>query len=194
MTHLARVQGVGVRGFTLVETLVAISLISIAIVTPMSLVTQSFSAAFYARDQVTAYYLAQEGIEAVRTIRDGNILANAISNEGRDLLQGIPVGTPFTIDARFSDPLIAIDDCTGTCPRLQTDGTLYGHAPGDPAWVNTNFTRTLTAAYAGPAATNGGEDVIRVASTVSWSAKNGFVRTFTIYENMYRWVEDGAAQ
>lgn len=183
-----------IQGFTLIETLVAISLISIAIVTPMSLVSQSFSAAIHARDQVTAYNLAQEGIEAVRAIRDGNILANALQNAGRNLLQGIPTDTPFTIDARFSDPLAAIDECTsGTCPNLQTDGTLYGYASGDPGWTPTNFKRSLTATFAGPDTVNGGEDIIRVSSTVSWSAKNGNTRTFTISENMYRWVADGSA-
>lgn len=178
------------HGFTLIETLVAVSLISVSIVTPMTLVTQSFSAAFYARDQVTAYNLAQEGIEAVRAIRDGNILANALENQGRDLLNDIPINTPFTIDARESIALDAIEACGAICPPLQTDGILYAY---DPAWENTYFTRTLTAVYAGPSSINSGEDAIRISSTVSWRIKSGALRTFTIYENMYRWVEDGSA-
>ncbi len=188
-------------GFTLIETLVAISLLTVAIVAPMSLVSQSLSAAFYARDQVTAYNLAQEGIEEVRAIRDGNILANALESAGRDLLEGIPIDTSFTVDARESTAAGAIQTCTTQpCPPLQTDGTLYGYAAGDrsipdrdPNWVNTYFTRTLTAAYVGPAGVNGGEDAIRVSVTVSWRTSNNQTRSFTIYENMYRWVEDGAA-
>ncbi len=177
--------------FTLIETLVAVSLISVSIVTPMSLVTQSFSAAYYARDQVTAYNLAQEGIEAVRAIRDGNILANALENEGRDLLEGIPTtNTPFTIDARKENAADAIDPCSSTCLPLQTDGILYAYESG---WTDTNFTRTLTAVYAGRADINGGQDAIRVSSKVSWSLNNGTIRSFTIYENMYRWVEDDSA-
>lgn len=177
-------------GFTLIETLVAISLLTVAIVAPMSLVTQSLSTAVYARDQVTSYNLAQEGIEALRTIRDGNVLANALYSEGRDLLDGIPIGTAFTIDARESTAVSAIASCAGACPPLQTDGTLYGYEDG---WTNTYFTRTLFAAYVGPASINDGQDAIRISVTVTWRTSNNQTRSFTIYENMYRWVDDGVA-
>lgn len=190
------------RAFTLIETLVAVSLLTVAIVAPMSLVSQSLSAAIYSRDQITAYSLAQEGIESVRAIRDGNILANALTNAGKNLLDGIPVGSAFTIDARESTASNAIQTCSGACPRLQTDGTLYGYAPGDRSnpnrdptntWKDTAFTRTLTAVYAGPSSVNNGQDVIRVSVTVSWLTPNGQKRSFTIDENMYRWVNDGSA-
>lgn len=180
-------------GFTLIETLVAISLLTVAIVAPMTLVAQSLSAAIHARDQITAYSLAQEGIEAVRAIRDNNILANAIFSEGRNLLSGIPIGTPFTIDASKGTAVEAIDTCPGQCPPLQTDGTLYGYGDAGFGWTDTYFTRTLTAVYVGPSGVNGGEDAIRVSVTVSWRTPNNQTRSFTIYENMYRWVEDGAA-
>lgn len=183
------------RGFTLIETLVAISLITVAIIAPMSLVSQSLAAAYYARDQVTAYNLAQEGIEAVRAIRDGNILANALNSAGVGLLDGIPTnGAPFTIDARKASAADAISTCASSpCPFLQTDGTLYGYGFCADHSCDTEFTRTLTANYAGPASQNSGEDIIRVSSTVTWHTPNGSLRTFTIYENMYRWVDDGSA-
>ena len=65
-------------GFTLLETLVAITLLTIAIVAPMSLTTQALGSAYYARDQITASYLAQEGLEAVRSVRDANIISNSL--------------------------------------------------------------------------------------------------------------------
>ena len=86
-------------GFTLIETLVAISLLAVAIVAPMSLTTQSLSSAYYARDQMTAFHLAQEAIESVRSVRDENILANEA-----DLLAGIPAGgEPVVIDTRDNE-------------------------------------------------------------------------------------------
>ena len=102
-------------GFTLIETLVAVSLLSVSIVAPMALTTQSLTAAYYARDQVTAFNLAQEGIEAIRAIRDGQILqisqnANAT---GIDLFGPIPVDQDFTIDSRQSSPSNAIQTCSG---------------------------------------------------------------------------------
>lgn len=175
-----------IRGFSLIETLVAVSLLAASIVAPMSLVSQSLRSAFYARDQIAAYNLAQEGIEAVRAIRDGNVLANALFNANADLLASIPVGQDFTIDARESTAAAAIDVCpSNPCPPLRTDGTLYGY---DASWTATNFTRTLHAEYVGAST-----DEIRIAVTVSWTTSALQTRSFTIYENMYRWIEDGSA-
>lgn len=186
------------RGFTLIETLVAVSLLVIAIVAPMSLVAQSLTTAYYARDQVAAYSLAQEGIEAVRAVRDGNILANATTGSSNDLLLNIPIGQNFTVDARISGGA-GLVSCGGTCPLLKVDplGVLYGH---DATWTTfTKFRRTVYAQYAGPASINldpvsgKGKDEIRVTVTVTWETATGRTRSFKMYSNMYRWIEDGAA-
>ena len=181
-------------GFTLVETLVAVMLLSVAVVAPMSLAARSLGSAYYARDQITAFYLAQEAIEALRSIRDSQILIIAGSSSGvPDIFGLIPQGNePFTIDGRKGDASTAISPCNGACPPLQTDKTLYGY-PGvadDPIlWEPTHFTRTIHA-YAIP----GSPDEIRVTVTVSWRTGPIQERTFTISENMYRWVNDGASQ
>jgi prepilin-type N-terminal cleavage/methylation domain-containing protein len=174
-------------GFTLVETLVAISLLTISIVAPMSLASQSLATAYYARDQVTAFYLAQEAIETVRAVRDSQILQIAQSQSGStiNLFGPIPLGNvPFTVDARQNDPARAITRCNGTCPPLQTDGTLYGYGSG---WADTNFTRTVTAAYIA-----GGTDEVRVTVKVEWQTGAIQKRSFSISENVYRWVNDGS--
>lgn len=184
------------RGFTLIETLVAVSLLVIAIVAPMSLVAQSLATAYYARDQVAAYALAQEGIEAVRAVRDGNILSNATANTSRNLLDSIPIGQNFTVDATVDTSVVgnnALNPCGGTCPLLKVDsyGELYGH---DATWTAyTKFRRTVYAQYAGPVAINAGHDEIRVTVTVTWETASGRTRQFKMYSNMYRWIEDGAA-
>jgi prepilin-type N-terminal cleavage/methylation domain-containing protein len=58
------------RGLTLVETLVAISILTIAVVGPLGIIGQALHSSYYTRDQVTAYYLSQEAIEYVRNLRD----------------------------------------------------------------------------------------------------------------------------
>ncbi len=185
-----------IRAFTLIETLVAVSLLVIAIVAPMSLVAQSLTTAYYARDQVAAYSLAQEGIEVVRGVRDGNILLNATTGSSNDLLSGIiPNGqneNTFIVDATKTG-LAAITPCgLGTCPLLQVDpaNSLYGYAAG---WTNTKFRRTVNAKYVGPVAINGGKDEIRVTVTITWETATGRTRSFKMYSNMYRWIQDGAA-
>ena len=187
--YLRRIQ---TDGFTLIETLVAVSLLVIAIVAPMSLVAQSLTTAYYARDQVAAYSLAQEGIEAVRAVRDGNILQNAISGTSNDLLLNIPINQNFTVDARISGGAGLVSCGLNPCPLLQVDpaGTLYGYSAG---WANTKFRRTVYAKYAGPASINSGHDEIRVTVTVTWETATGRTRSFKMYSNMYRWIADGAA-
>jgi prepilin-type N-terminal cleavage/methylation domain-containing protein len=175
-------------GFTLIETMVAITLLSVAIVAPMGLTAQSLGSAYYARDQITAFYLAQEAIESIRALRDAQILQIAKRSDGAsvDLFGPIPLNEqPFTIDTTQSDPATAIQNCNGVCPPLQTDGTLYGYSNG---WADTNFTRTVKAAYVA----NSNNDEIRVSVTVSWKTQSIQTRAFTITSDMYRWVADGS--
>lgn len=178
-----------VRGFTLIETLVAVSILTVAIVAPMTLTQQSLSSAYYARDQIAAYNLAQEGIESVRAIRDGQILAisQSASSGSIDLFGTIPVNQDFTIDGLDTDPATAMETCPSGCPHLQLspDGSLYGYGAG---WVETKFTRVLKASYV-----TGTTDEIKLSSTVSWETDGGQTRSFTIYENVYRWINDGSA-
>jgi prepilin-type N-terminal cleavage/methylation domain-containing protein len=63
-------------GFSLVETIVAIAVMSIAIVGPITAAQRSLTAAKYSRDQMTAYFLAEEALEYVHYIRDVNAINN----------------------------------------------------------------------------------------------------------------------
>ncbi len=177
------------RGFTLIETLVAITLLTLAVVAPMTLATQSLASSYYARDQVTAFHLAQEAVESVRSSRDANILFNALASGSNDILEDIPSGTPFVVDTRDNTMTV----CAVTCPPLKTDGTFYAYGPvgtsdiyGTHAgWVATRYTRTVNAEYVSA------PDEIRISATVTWRTGQFQERSFTISENLYRWVPDG---
>ena len=173
------------KGFTLIETLVAISLLTIAIVAPMSLTAQSLSSAYYARDQITAFYLAQEAIEALRSVRDANIL-KVSQGTAANLLDTFAstIGQPFTIDTRTNAMVL----CGGTCPPLQTDATkeFYGYSAS--GWTDTIFTRTVTAAFI-PGTIN----EVKITVLVQWTTPKSFqVKSFTISDNLYRWINDGS--
>jgi prepilin-type N-terminal cleavage/methylation domain-containing protein len=180
------------EGFTLIETLVAISLLTISIIAPISLTAQSLQSAYYARDQITAFYMAQEAIEALRSVRDGQILqiAHTVDASSINIFGPIPLGDqPFRIDARQTNSSAAITACNGdpggVCIPLETDGTLYGYQSD---WTPTNFTRTVKAHFIGS-----GQDEIRVTVTVTWTTGAFQTRSFSISENMYRWVQDGSS-
>lgn len=62
------------RGFTLIETLVAISILVLALTGPLTIISQALRSAYYSRDQIVAFYLAQEAVEYIRNVRDENSL------------------------------------------------------------------------------------------------------------------------
>jgi len=173
--------------------MVAITLMTIAIVAPMLLTVQSLASAYYSRDQITAFYLAQEAIEEVHQIRDNNILKIAEGQSGINIFDGIPSisGQQFTVDAHNNTMALC---STNPCQALQTSGGLYGYATG---WTNTNFTRVAVACYVQPAPStlcNGTpSDEVRIAVTVSWHTGSFQTRTFTISEDLYRWIQDVSA-
>jgi prepilin-type N-terminal cleavage/methylation domain-containing protein len=170
------------KGFTLIETLVAVTLLTVAIIAPMSLTVRSLAAAYYARDQITAFHLAQEAIESIRHARDHNILLTA-QGTPTDLLAGVPStnGAPFIVDT--------VDDsmelCSEECEPLRSNGSLYGYGSGG-SWEDTRFTRSVEAEFVG-----GGTDEVHILVTVSWQTGSFQRRSISISENLYRWVNDG---
>ena len=188
----------GAGGFTLIETLVAVSLLSIAIVAPMTLVSKSLATAYYARDQVTAFHLAQEAVETVRHVRDGNILRSVYGNS-TDLLSGILL--PEQDERTFFISTLndrAVDCDQGICPPLQVKDNFYGYRCSLPTsdcgngegWTNSRFTRTVKAETV--RREDGVPQEIRITVTVLWQTGSFQSRSVEISENLYRWVEDGS--
>jgi Tfp pilus assembly protein PilV len=64
--------GAGHKGFTLIETLFSILIFSAALISLMTIAAKGISATENSEQTTTASYLAQEGIEVARNIRDTN--------------------------------------------------------------------------------------------------------------------------
>ena len=58
------------RGYSLVEVLVAISVLLIALVGPLTIASSGLKRANFAKEQTLAIFLAQEGMEAVVKLRE----------------------------------------------------------------------------------------------------------------------------
>ncbi len=125
------------RGFTLIETLVAITVLLMAVAAPLTLGSQGLTASRIARDQVVGTYLIQEGIEYIRNTRDTNILS------GDDWLLGIDACLDglCVIDV----PQNEVESCGKECgPMSYNEETgLYGYGSGSD-WKETKFTRDIT--------------------------------------------------
>jgi Tfp pilus assembly protein PilV len=65
-----------INGFTLIETLVAISIFTMSILGLMSVVASGITDTSYAKQKMAASYLAQEGIEYTRNTRDTSVLSS----------------------------------------------------------------------------------------------------------------------
>lgn len=61
------------KGFTLLEALVAISILMVAVVAPITIAQKGLSSAIYTKNQMIASYLAQDAIEYIKNWRDENL-------------------------------------------------------------------------------------------------------------------------
>ncbi len=66
---------VNCRAFTLIEAMIAVTILTLSVAGPLYTANSAIVASMIARDQLTASYLAQEGIEYVRAMRDYEYLA-----------------------------------------------------------------------------------------------------------------------
>jgi len=64
------------KGFTLVEALVAVSILTLSITAAFSAAQTGLQTSNIAKNQITAFYLAQDAFEYIRNVRDTEKLAN----------------------------------------------------------------------------------------------------------------------
>ncbi len=173
-------------GFTVLETLVAIAILILSLTAAFSVVQSSLSISMSSRDEVTAYYLAQEGIEMIRNMRDENSLYDPV----RPWLTGIAFSQD---DPCYFENYCAVDSpnkvfvsCgtyAGNCPALRQDrdsnSQTFGMYGLDNAWDATIFKREMILKQIGA-------DEIALTITIYWT-KGMTTRQFVIHENLFNW-------
>lgn len=158
------------RGFTLVETLVAISILSLSVLATFGAVQNGLRYSGLTRDQITAFYLIQEGMEYVKNIRDENALYN-LGGSSRSWLYGMSAaggdlcyfGKTCELDLNNSPTWKTCTGGFGTCDVLNLNSTTgaYGYNAG---WPATTFRRELQFSTVA-----GNTDEIRLTINVSWT-------------------------
>ena len=191
------------KGFTLLETVVALTVITAAVVGPVSLITRGLYSFSFSKNKVIAANLAQEGIELIRLVRENNVACDAVNGPAvwqwnKDPDGGLIGHTTVGVDGesfigiRCGDSTIQTPRLSSSCSsplRFETDQLLenygtYGYRSG----VETMFFRCVEIAVP-PDSPDG--DIppsaqMDVISTVTWNER-GTDRSVTLRERLYDW-------
>ncbi len=171
------------KGYSLVEVLVAISILLVVLVSPLTIIVKSLQGAYYAREQTTALFLAQEGIEAVVAARNNGIIkavhAGNLAISWDWVLDSENPGISNCFDATGCNLDFADGDVTGTivncspqsnCKMVYRSGQsvpFAASAGGVGGARETEYTRVIKLREVG----GGGRDKeVEVTSTVYWDA------------------------
>ncbi len=181
------------RGFTLVETLVAIFIFVLSTTALVAVTGNSVSDVSIAKNKLVARALSEEGIEMVRNIRDSSALSGTGSSgwgDFADLMATCFGATGCKIDNPqefFANNLLPVASaCPGAgCALLTRDDSNLGYFEyGGGSAEATAFRRTIRLEYIG--ATEPSNE-IKVTSTVSW--KQGSVdKSITAVEHLFNWI------
>jgi len=183
------------QGFSLVEVLVAITLLLLIVTGPMKIITDANHSTAFASEQVMAFFLAQEGLELAQKGRDdlmlqyfnGQFNGGGVNNPWTQFQTnfGLCIGKNCGLTIKNNGTGVDIKNCVNLANcRLYLDSS-----PSRSSYVHTNaggnkltlFTRTIQMFPAG--------NEIKVVSTVTWRTGSLIagqkVELITYLENVY---------
>ncbi len=163
-------------GFTVLELIVVMFIISLGLIGVLSLAVQNIKVSGLNKNELIASQLAQEGLELVRSIRDKNWLTS-----GNDWKLGAGAGSGSDI---YQDGIYAIDYNNGIMDvvgigdinaKLKINGGFYEHGAGG----DTIFSRVITII-------NNAADYMEIESKVRWGER-GEMHSYTVSTALYDW-------
>lgn len=157
------------KAFTLIEVLLAVFLIALGVLGAFALLGQTLAFTTLSADRLQASYLAQEGIEIVRNIRDSNWLEQ-VNDPSIPWSDGLG---PGDWEADYDDQgLTSFGD-----RYLKINAGFYNYDSG----TETKFKRKITI-------TPNGADILEVQVLVSWQER-GKSHQVSVQENLYNWKQ-----
>jgi Tfp pilus assembly protein PilV len=103
------------QGFTIVETLVSLLIFSASIIFLISVSASGAANATFSKNRMTASYLAEEGIELMRGLRDSMVLSNTTGG-GWETFKTVTNTGACSTGCNIDPATLAICPCTGsTC-------------------------------------------------------------------------------
>ena len=160
----------GNKGFTILEVMLAIFILTAAVVGSFSLIQQTLHASSLNQSKLIAYYLGQEGIEIVRNIRDNNWLEQYRSDPALSWDDGLDEGEYIVA---FGDQALRVFE--DTFLNLNDDG-FYDYAGTSP----TTFKRKITINKIDSSA-------LSATVEVSWEQGKKIYTADSITDYLYNW-------
>jgi len=166
-------------GFTLLEVILAITVLTLATGGSLVLISQTLSSVSQIQSRLIASYLLQEGMEIIKNIRDSNWL------KGNDFDNGLDAGD-WEIDYNGT----ALASCSFPCDYnnnlrfLKTDGGFYNYSEGQDSKFKRKITISDKQDLDDPP--DGKMDRFKISLEVFWKEK-GETYSIKIQEFLYNW-------
>jgi len=163
------------KGFSLLETLVAIGILILSLLGPLTLASYSINSAILARNEITVFNLASEALEIVKNKRDENVF------QGADWLAGLSYCSSANgcfVDFAVSSPYgYAFGPCSASCPILRRDpiSGLFNASSGE----ESVFARKVII-------DNVTSDEAKIRVEITWKEKLAS-RSFVLETNIFNW-------
>jgi prepilin-type N-terminal cleavage/methylation domain-containing protein len=182
------------KGFTLIETMVAVFVLTIALAALLSLTSQNLFSARYANNEITGTYLMQEAIDSIRHDRDTIAFQqNGISGDWDKFLEKYKACFEDRgcyvepADPLFTPEVCSTDSKLGNipCPFFMYDergsnNDYYTYKKSDEAVVS-KFKRQILMAL-----NPNNKDEVDIKVNVEW--QNGtLVRSGSLYYTLLNW-------
>ena len=168
------------KGFTLIELLITVSVITVGIVGAFTAVQQGISTVDYSRSRLTAAFLAQEGVEIIKNIRDTNLLERSVFWD-----QDLSAGEYEVVYDDVKDYSPSLSVCVPPCDSVslqslrKTDDGFYNYALGE----DTRYKRKVKIERVPDGGLN---EHLRLTVVVYWKTKKGY-EEFKVMQEMYKW-------
>lgn len=173
-------------GFTVLETLFALVLFSLALVTLMTIAGRGLSTANSSYETLVANYLNQESVEAVRYVRDTNFITTPTPVSWLSGLDICTISTPCELLFTKPSPVPQIVNCPSRrCSQLYEGNGTYDTIMSPTTSRETSFVRTIVVRPIINPNLASPEEAL-VTSRVSWNSR-GIPRSVSYTTLLHKW-------
>ncbi len=186
------------KGFTIVETLIAIGILMAAIAGPIAISQKSLKTGLITKDNMVATYLAEEAMEVIKAKISYNVFKNGIASWNDGLTNGSYAAIrteDFEIDNDAGSKKILWPDCPLNFYGLSgsVDSDCYMTFNSDKGYYsyedtavvpNTSVSQYIRNVIIGPVP--GSSDEIRVTVNVIQMTSGNSINTYSLTRNFYK--------